>query len=74
MMRSLNEQVLNSEKNTDIKCPKGDKLFIVYNFHYLLEYSTIEKKTVHYFGRILQKYNTMPWSISAMVKTPDKKS
>ena len=60
-------QVQNSDKNTEIKYPKGDKLFAGCTNGWLVEFSMIEEIT-YYFGKILEN------EFSSMSKTPDNKS
>ena len=59
----------DSENDIDIKYLKDNKLFIAKNGGYLIEYSIIQKKTVHDFGRVF-----LDGEISSMTKTPDNKS
>ena len=78
MMQSKKKQVLNSDKNKEIKYPEGDKLFGVWNYSHMLEYSTIAKEILHDFGKIqlpknYENYNTSR-NISAVAKTLDNKS
>ena len=66
MIPSFLEKVQNSDKNTEIKYPDGEKLFVGCFGGNLLEFSMIEKKTVHkskILGRII-----------SMAKTFDNKS
>ena len=56
------------EINTEIKYPEGDKLFAGYNNGSLLEFSMVEKKTVHDFGQIFDN------AIVSLAKTYDNKS
>ena len=68
MQSNISTQVQNSDKNTEIKYPKGDKMFVAYGDKYLQEFSMIEKKPVHEFGQILDGI------IYSMAKTSYNKS
>ena len=68
MMRSLKKQVISSKKNTEIKYPKGDRMFVGCRKGYLQEFSIISKTIVYDFGLILDD------DISSMVTTLENKS
>ena len=68
MMQSSKKQVLNSDKNTEIKDTKDDKMFIGCIGGNLLEFSLIDNTIVYDFGEILSD------DIISMAKTFDKKS
>ena len=61
-------QVQNSDKNTEIKYPESNRLFIGCNNGSVKEFSIVLKKIVHDHGQILYD------DINPMAKTPDNKS
>ena len=60
-------QVENSDKNTKIKCPEGDKLFLGCGDTTVQEFSMTEMKIIHQ-KKILND------TITSMAKTSDNKS
>ena len=50
-MKISNKQVLNSDKNTEIKHPEGDKVFLGDYDGYVHEFSMFENKIVRTFGK-----------------------
>ena len=68
MQSKICRQVQSSDKNTKIKYPEGDKLFVGYTDGCLLEISMIEEEHIHDHGKILDN------AFSLMAKTNDNKS
>ena len=68
MMKSSKKHVLNSEKNTETKYPKGDKAFVGCYDGCLLEFSMISKTIVYDYGKICVDF------VCSMAKTFDNKS
>ena len=68
MMPSFLEQVQKSEKNVEMEYPKGDTMFVGCNDGYVQEFSFIENKIVHDYGKILKGH------ITSISKTSDNKS
>ena len=67
MQPEISKQVQNSEKNIEIKHPKGDRLLIGLLKGSVLDLSLIEKKTIHH-------KKTSSIGLFSMAKTPDNKS
>ena len=68
MMPSSKKQVLNPDEHTEIKYPDGDKIIVGDFEGRLLEFSMVEKKIVHDFGKIMNV------NITSMAKTLTNKS
>ena len=67
-MQGVKKQVPNSDKNTEIKYPKGDKIFIGCDKGIAQEFSIVEKKTIHDHGRLFYSI------ITSIAITHDNKS
>ena len=67
MGSKVSKEVQNSDKNTEIKHHKGDKLILVCPFGWLLEFSMITKT-------IVRKSKLFDKEICSIVKTLDNKS
>ena len=69
MQSKIAKKPQNLEKNTQIKYPKGHKMFVRCEYGTrLIEFSLSKNKTVHDYGE-LDHCNT-----ALMAKTPDNKS
>ena len=68
MQSEIYKQVQNSYKYTEIKYPRGDKLFAGCREGYLIRLSMIEKKPIY----DQRKISSFP--IYSMAKTSDNKS
>ena len=68
MNQSFVEQIKISFKDTEIKYPKGYKLFVSYQDGSVIEFSLIENKIIHDHGQIFNN------RIFSMAKTFDNKS
>ena len=67
MQSKIDKQVQNSDKNTEIKYPKGDKVFGGLNQGSVIEFSMISETIVHDFGGFSES------RIASMAKTFDNK-
>ena len=68
MMRSFKKQVLNSQKNTEIKYPEGDKMFAGFFDGSIQGFSMSPEITVDDYGQVSNNV------IYSMAKTPNNKS
>ena len=76
MMSNFLEQAQTSDKNTEIKYPKGDRLLAAGDGA-LIEFSIVSKTIVRDQDDIKIDQTDYPWrpdEIQAMVKTPDNKT
>ena len=69
MQSKICKQFQKSKKNTEIKYPEGNTVFVSDHYGSLIKFSIIENKPVRSFGKILFDQN-----ITSMAKTLDNKS